>query len=66
MKSISIKSIEVFSNGTISFSYTHFKSNKQVIFYEKDFLNSIFSKSSKKSQQSKSIFRTSYKSKYKF
>ena len=47
MRSISVKSVEIFSDGSINFLSNTFKTPKQVTLYEKDFQNSIFSKSGK-------------------
>ena len=66
MKSINIKHIKVSSNGAISFSFTYLKSIKQVVFYEKDFINSQFSIKPTKNQAFQSSYNTFYKSKYKF
>ena len=66
MKSVCVKFIKVFSDGSINFSYAHLNSNKQMIFYEKDAFNSLFYKKSTKNQFSNNKTHTSYKSKYKF
>lgn len=66
MKSISIKSIEIFTDGTVNFSYIFLKSRKQVMFNEKDAKNSLFFKKLTTAQSIQSSSRTSYKSRYKF
>lgn len=66
MKVVNIKSIEIFTDGTINFSYTSLKSSKQLIFYEKDKNNSLFFKKTKTPQSFPNSARNSYKSKYKF
>ena len=64
MKQHSIKQIEIFSNGTVNFSLKCLVNLKQVVFYEKDFINSqIFSKA-KKFQNLQISSRAFYKSKY--
>ena len=66
IKLVNIRSIEIFTDGTINFSYTNLKSTKQVIFYEKDVRTSLFSKKITKKQSLQNLQRNSYKSKYKF
>jgi hypothetical protein len=66
MKSISIKSIEIFTDGTVNFSYIFLKSRKQVMFNEKDAKNSLFFKKLTTPKSIQSSSRTSYKSRYKF
>lgn len=66
MKLISVKSIEIFTDGTINFSYVPLKSTKQVVFHEKDAKNSLFFRKSTKNQPIQNLSRTSYKSRYKF
>jgi DNA-binding GntR family transcriptional regulator len=64
MKPVIIKRIEVSTNGTISFFSGCFHDLKQVVFYEKDLINSQFFSKLKQNQISQSSFYTSYKSKY--
>ena len=66
MKSANIKCIKVSSNGTLSFSSTCLIDSKQVIFYEKDSINSQFFIKPTRNQVFQSPSSTSYKSKYKF
>jgi len=65
MKPFIIKRVEVSTNGAISFSSGCFHDLKQVIFCEKDLINSQFFSKSKQNQISQSSLYTSYKSKYK-
>ena len=65
MKQHNIKQIEIFSNGTVNFSSKCSVNLKQIVFYEKDFINSqIFSKF-KKIRTLQISSRAFYKSKYK-
>ena len=66
MKFINTRLIEIFTDGTVNFSYKGLKSSKQVIFYEKDAKNSSFSKKPTKKELFQNFSRNSYKSKYKF
>ena len=65
MNSISIKSIKVFTDGTISISFIGLESNEQVIFHEKDIINSSFSQKSRTSNSFQNTSTISYKAKYK-
>ena len=66
MKLVNIKYIKISSNGATSFSFNCLNSVKQVIFYEKDSVNSQFSIKPTRNQVFQSSSNTSYKSKYKF
>ena len=65
MKLITIKFIEIFTDGTVNFSYVPLKSRKQVIFNEKDTKNFLFYRKSTTNQLVQTLFCTSYKSRYK-
>ena len=65
MKFINVRSIEIFTDGTFSFSYKGLKFLKQVVTYEKDAQNFSFFKKSTKKQLFQNLSRNSYKSKYK-
>jgi hypothetical protein len=65
MKSIMIKSIEIFTDGTVSFSHSCLKSISQVSFYEKDIRSSLFFKKLKKNEIFQNSSTITYKSKYK-
>ena len=65
MKSVSTKFIKVFTDGTISFTSACLKSKKQVIFYEKDKINSLFFQKARKKKSFQNSLSISYKSKYK-
>ena len=65
MKLISKKFVKVFTDGTLSFSFTCLKYRKQVIFYEKDQINSLFFQTSKKNNEFQNSFNEAYKLKYK-
>lgn len=65
MKLGKIKSIQVFTDGTICFSQKGLQEIKQVTFYEKDARNSRFSKRIKKNQSFQSFKQNFYKLKYK-
>ena len=64
MKLSTIKSIEIFSDGTFHFSYVSLKSMKQVVFYEKNIKNSLFFRNPTENQSTQNQSRTSYKSRY--
>ena len=66
MKLITLKSVDIFTDGTVNFSYVPLKSAKQVVFHEKDAKNSLFFRKSTKNQSIQNLSRTSYKSRYKF
>ena len=66
MKLSIIKSIEIFTDGTLNFFYSPLKSTKQVIFHEKDAKNSLFFRKLTKNQLLQNVSHTSYKSRYKF
>ena len=66
MKTINIKFIEVFTDGSLNFSYTNLNLPKQKIFYEKDARNSFSAKKSTKTQLFQNLQQNSYKLKYKF
>lgn len=66
MVSVNVKFIEISTNGTVNLFYKELKSLKQVIFYEKDFRNSLLSKKLTKKQSFHNLLKNSYKSKYKF
>ena len=65
MRSALIKHIKIFTDGTIVSSSTCFKSVKQVIFYEKDLVNTPFFSKFKKNQVFQNVSSISYKTKYK-
>lgn len=65
MKSVSIKLIKVFTDGTVSFSSACLKSQKQAILYEKDKINSLFFQKLKKKNSFQNSLSVSYKFKYK-
>jgi hypothetical protein len=65
MKSCTIKRIQVFTNGTTSFFLGCLTDLNQVVFYEKDLINSQLFSKSKRNQISQNLSYTSYKSKYK-
>jgi hypothetical protein len=66
MKLVVIKFIEIFTDGTIHFSYAPLKSIKQVTFYEKDAKKFSFFRKPSKNSLLQNLPRTSYKSRYKF
>jgi hypothetical protein len=66
MKFISVKYIEIFTDGTANFSYKGLKSSKQIIFHEKDFANSVFFRKPINQQLVRDVSRNFYKLKYKF
>ena len=66
MKFAKIKFVEIFTDGTINFSYRNLQSAKQTEFYAKDSRTSLFSKKVRKKQLSHNFQQNSYKLKYKF
>ena len=66
MKLARIKSIKVFTDGTIYFSHKSLQSTKQIVFYEKDYKTSLFSKKIKKKQVFPNQQKNFYKLKYTF
>jgi len=66
MKTISIKVLQIFTDGSLNFCYKNLNSSKQIIFYEKDYKNSTFSKKSSEKQTVYNSSHNLYKSKYKF
>ena len=66
MKLSHIKCLEIFTNGTVSFSSASSTNLKQVIFYEKDLASSKIFKKPMRNQTFQTLLHTSYKSKYKF
>ena len=65
MKLVSVKSVKIFTDGTVDFSFTCLKSQKQVVLYEKDNINSLFCQKAKKLSEFQNSLSVSYKSKYK-
>ena len=65
MKYITIKSVKIWSNGSVSFENTFLKSGEQFIVYEKDRANSVFARKAKASNLFLNSPSASYKSKYK-
>jgi len=65
MKTISIKALEIFTDGSLNFCYKSLNSSKQIIFYEKDYQSSGFSKKLSEKQTSYNSSHNLYKSKYK-
>ena len=65
MKVIKIKNIEIFSNGSLNFSYIKFTREKQIIFHNKDHKNSLYNSKQNKRSHFKSS-QISYKTKYGF
>ena len=65
MRSITIKSIEILTDGTLSFSYNCLKSTKQVSFYDKDSRSLLFFKKLKNQKTFQNSPTITYKSKYK-
>ena len=65
MKPINLKRVTVSSNGAINFSFSCFTDSKQIIFYEKDFVNSALFNKFTRNQKLQSLSYVSYKSKYK-
>jgi len=63
MKLGNIKSIEIFTDGTINFPFRTIKSSKQFIFYEQDVRNSLLFNKSKKKHSFQNMLQN-YKSKY--
>jgi len=63
---MNLKYVEIFTDGSINFSYKGLKFSKQAIFYKKDFANSVFFKRSVDNYSTRNASRNSYKSKYKF
>jgi hypothetical protein len=61
-----IRSIEVFTDGSLHFSITNLKITKQVFFHEKDFKNLLFFKKFTKPQLYQRILNNFYKLKYSF
>ena len=65
MRSISIKCIHIFTDGTLDFSPVCWKHKKQIIFYEKDKINSLFHQKLEKGNKFQNSLSVLYKSKYK-
>ena len=63
MKSIKLKLIQIFSNGSLSFFYKYHSDFSQVIFYEKDSKNFYFNKK-KSTLKFQPESASSYKKKY--
>lgn len=66
MKFVNVKSIEIGTNGAISFSQKNLQYTKQVIFFEKNTGTSPFFKKTRKNQLFQNSQQNFYKSKYKF
>lgn len=66
MNVINLKYLEIFTDGSSSFSYKSFKDFRQVVFYDKDTHNFLLYRKPTKSQPSRNLSKTIYKSKYKF
>lgn len=62
---MTIKFIEIFTDGTLNFSNTNPKWAKQSFFYEKDAQNYLFTKKPTKTRLFQNLSINSYKSKYK-
>ena len=63
---VSIKFIEIFTDGTVSIYYKGLKSSRQIEFREKDFKNLLLFKKPKKYSSFRNVSKNAYKSKYKF
>jgi hypothetical protein len=61
-----IKSVEIFTDGSLCFSITNLKTIKQVFFFEKDFKSLLFFKKFTKFGLYQQIFNNFYKLKYCF
>lgn len=66
MKFIRFKFAEIFTDGTLHFSYKKIKTLSQICFYEKDIKNFSFLKKQKKIQLFQNSSRNVYKLRYKF
>lgn len=68
MKTISIKTLEILTDGSLNFCYKNLNSAKQTLFYEKDYKTSTFSKKlfKKQTAYNHNLSPNSYKLKYKF
>ena len=64
MKLVYRKTIEIFTDGSLNFSYKSFEQQKQVVVYEKDHKSSSFFKKQKKISHY-NLSNTFYKTKYK-
>ena len=66
MKFIKAKSVEIYTDGTLNFSYVSLQSTKQKVFYEKDCRTSLFTKKVRKKELFQNLQKNFYKLKYKF
>jgi hypothetical protein len=64
MKSTKMKIIQVLSNGSLNFSYRKPSKFKQLLFYEKDYLNSFFSNKKKVKTTAKSNYSLEFRKKF--
>ena len=66
MTVVGTKFVEIFTDGTVNFSFKGLKSSKQVVIYEKDSKSFLFYKKPTKKQSLQNLSQNFYKSKYKF